>query len=101
MVIGRIAAMAAGVTDDCHAVDIVHEPVAVVVSTIARDLAGVDPHIGRKVRVGVVHPSVDHSDHNIATTPGGKSKRLQMGPSFGCLYCIKVPLLGICGISLA
>ena len=43
-------------------VDIVDEPIAVVVDTVAGDLAGVGPDVGGEVGVLVVDAAVDHRD---------------------------------------
>src|SRR5262249_6882742 len=51
-------------------VDVIHVSVAVIVDTVARDLAGIAPHVGREVRVRVVCSGIDVHDHDAATARG-------------------------------
>ena len=42
------------------AVNVIRITIAIIVQTVAGDLAGIEPHVARQIRVGVVHPGVHH-----------------------------------------
>ena len=58
------------IVDEIVAVDVVDEPVTVVVDTVSGDLAGVGPNVGRQIGVSVVDAGVDHRHHNTAASSG-------------------------------
>src|SRR5688572_27490071 len=68
---GRVRAVAAHVVDvgvvvvEVPAVDVVGKAVAVVVQAVAGDLAGVNPDVGREVRVAHLRAGVDHGDDEV------------------------------------
>ena len=76
---------------------IVHESVAVVVNTVARDFAAVDPHVGGQVGVVIVHAGINHRHHNVAVAAGGQSLALQVGPRLRHLGGGQMPLLANSG----
>ena len=66
VVVHRVAV----VVDEVVSVDVVDEPVAVVVDSVSGNLAGVGPDVGGQIDVIVVHARVDHSDHDVAASGG-------------------------------
>ncbi|OQA37448.1 MAG: hypothetical protein BWY56_00927 [Acidobacteria bacterium ADurb.Bin340] len=53
------------VSHEVVAVDIVHEPVLVIVQPIARDLPRIHPQVRLQVGVGEVQPRVHHGHHHV------------------------------------
>ena len=66
VVVHRVAV----VVREVPAVHVVDETVAVVVDTVARDLAGIGPHIGGQVGMDVVDPGVDHRHPHVLAAGG-------------------------------
>ena len=80
-------------------VDIVDKAIAVVVNARrAGKFLGIDPHIGRQVRMGVIDAGVDDGNDDIGVAARGQSLSLQVGPGLGHIGCHQVPLLVVQGI---
>ncbi len=86
------------------AVDVVDVTVAIVVETVARHLARIDPHVGRQVLMEIVDARVDHGHQGVGA-PGRDVPRLGridvgIGRPAGLAQIVKppkVPELGIVG----
>ena len=55
---------------DVSTVDVVHKTVVVVVDAVVGNLARVNPHVPCKVLVVVIDTRVNHSNNDVAVTPG-------------------------------
>ena len=80
------------------AVDVVDEPVAVVVDAVAGDLAGVDPDVVLQVRVQVVDTRVDNRHDDVGTAggdvPGLGGVDVGVGQAVGLAGVVQADLLG-------
>mmetsp|Transcript_126598 Transcript_126598/g.300727 ORF Transcript_126598/g.300727 Transcript_126598/m.300727 type:complete len:226 (-) Transcript_126598:887-1564(-) len=45
-------------------VNVVHDPIAIIIDAIVRDFVWIDPHLILEVRMRVVDPGVNHCNHN-------------------------------------
>ena len=61
----RLIVWIAIVIHGIDAINVVHVPIAVIVNAIARNLAGIAPHICAEVLVAVSHAGVEHRDHHV------------------------------------
>ena len=62
------------VVHEVVAVVVVDVAVEIVVDPVARNLAGVGPHVRRQVGVRVVHAGIDDADDHVARSGGGRPR---------------------------
>ena len=54
--------------DKIIAMDVINVAVVIVINAVARNFAGVRPHVIDQIRMGVIDSRIDHADNHLLTT---------------------------------